>query len=198
MDIIFDIGKVLIDFDYEEYVERIVGRECADEVVAATLANPDWIELDRGVLMIEDVLQKFMAKAPKYEREIRLVFAHLGECPKVKESTVPMIRELKARGHRVFFLSNYFEFLMHSAPWVLEFTKLMDGGIFSCFEKLVKPDAAIYDLLCKRYGISKDNCVFIDDSMKNVQGARDYGIRAILYTGQDTVQLFSEIGINDK
>ena len=79
MDIIFDIGKVLIDFDYEEYVEHIVGRECADEVVAATLANPDWIELDRGVLMIEDVLQRFIAKAPQYECEIRLVFAHLGE-----------------------------------------------------------------------------------------------------------------------
>lgn len=195
MDIIFDIGKVLIDFDYEEYVERTVGKEKADIIVAATLGSPDWVELDRGVLMIEEVLQRFIANAPQYEHEIRQVFARLWDCPKLKDSTIPMIKELKARGHRVFFLSNYFEFLMHSAPWVLEFREYMDGGIFSCFEKVVKPDAAIYRLLCERYGIAKDNCVFIDDSPINIRGARDFGIRAVLYTGQDTVQLFKEIGI---
>ena len=84
---------------------------------------------------------------------------------------------------------------MHAAPDALRFTRLMDGGIFSCHEKLVKPDAAIYELLCERYGIDKSDAVFIDDSPKNVAGAEKAGIRAILYTGQTVGGLYREIGI---
>lgn len=195
MDIVFDIGKVLIDFDFEDFVRSIVSEDCADIVTKAMWGNPNWIELDRGVWSVEDVLQKFIAEAPGHEWEIRHVFSQIGKIPHTKDTTIPMIEELKRRGHRVFFLSNYFEFLIHAAPDALRFTRYMDGGIFSCNEKVVKPDAEIYSRLCERYGISKDNCVFIDDSPKNIKGANDFGIRGILYTGQTPQQLFEEIGV---
>lgn len=195
MDIIFDIGKVLIDFDFDAYVRSLIPEESVAAVVEATWHNPDWIELDRGVLSVEEVLHRFISKAPEHEWEIRRVFSKLGDIPQLKDTTIPMIQELKARGHRVFYLSNYFEFLMHAAPEALRFTRYMDGGIFSCFEKVVKPDAEIYRRLCERYDISKDDCVFIDDSPKNVKGAEDFGIRAILYTYQTPDELYREIGI---
>ena len=195
MDIIFDIGKVLIDFDFDEFVRTIVPADRADIVAKAMFGNPDWIELDRGVLPVEEVLQRFIACAPEYEWDIRKVFSKLGDIPRLRPDTIPMIQDLKSRGHRVFYLSNYFEFLMHAAPQVLRFTRLTDGGIFSCHEKKVKPDRAIYDLLCSRYGIDKDNAVFIDDSPKNIRGAENAGIRGILYTGQNREELYREIGI---
>ena len=195
MDIIFDIGKVLIDFDFEEFVRRYVDSDKADRVTKAMWGNPDWIELDRGVLPVEDVLQKFIAQAPDCEWEIRRVFSQLGNIPQLKDTTIPMIRELKKRGHRVFFLSNFFEFLLHAAPEALRFTRETDGGIFSCNEKIVKPDPAIYELICERYCIEKENAVFIDDSPKNVRGAENVGIRAILFTGQSTDELFEQIGV---
>lgn len=195
MDIIFDIGKVLIDFDFEKFVKRYVDADKADRVTKAMWGNPDWIELDRGVLSVEEVLQKFIAQAPDCEWEIRRVFSQLGNIPQLKSTTIPMIEELKKRGHRVFYLSNFFEFLLHAAPEALRFTRYTDGGIFSCHEKLVKPDPAIYELLCERYGISKENAVFIDDSPKNVKGAENVGIRAILFTGQTPEELFAQIGV---
>lgn len=195
MDIIFDIGKVLIDFDFEEFVARYVPADKVKKVTKAMWGNPDWIELDRGVLPVEEVLQRFIAEAPDCEWEIRRIFSQIGNIPQLRESTVPMIKELKRRGHRVFYLSNFFEFLMHAAPEVLRFTREMDGGIFSCHEKIVKPDPAIYELICERYGIQKENAVFIDDSPKNVRGAEDVGIRAILFTGQKPEELYKEIGI---
>ena len=144
MNIIFDIGKVLIDFNYEDFVHSLFDPEAAEAVIDATWHNPEWTELDRGVLSVEQVLQRFIAKAPEYEREIRIAFAKIGSCPKLKPTTVPMIKQLKAEGHKVFFLSNYFEYLIHAAPWALEFRQYMDGGVFSCFEHEVKPDAAIF------------------------------------------------------
>ncbi|MBR6874416.1 MAG: HAD family phosphatase [Ruminococcus sp.] len=193
MNVIFDIGKVLIDFDWEGYVASMFDPETAAAVVEATWGNPDWVELDRGVLTVEEVLRLFIAKAPQYDREIRLAFAKIGGCPKLRDMTIPMIKQLKAQGHRVYFLSNYFEFLIHSAPWVLEFREYMDGGIFSCYEHIVKPMPEIYELLCSRYSLDPADCVFIDDSPKNITGAENVGIRAILYTGQTPDELIAQI-----
>ena len=195
MDIIFDIGKVLIDFDFQEFVERYVDAEKSDRVTKAMWGNPDWVELDRGVLPVEEIMQRFITQAPDCEWEIRRVFSQLGNIPKLRPTTIPMIEELKKRGHRVFYLSNFFEFLLHAAPDALRFTRYTDGGIFSCHEKLVKPDPEIYELLCERYNISKDNCVFIDDSEKNIRGAENVGIRGILFTGQSPDELYEEIGV---
>ena len=77
------------------------------------------------------------------------MFALLGNIPKMKDSTVPMIQSLKAKGYGVYYLSNYFEYLMHTAPWALDFIRYTDGGIFSCHVKITKPDKRIYELLCR-------------------------------------------------
>ena len=193
MNIIFDIGKVLIDFDFEDHVGRLFDRETADAVIAATWHSPDWTELDRGVLSDEQVLRRFISNSPEHEREIREVFAKLGTIPKLRPTTIPMIKRLKAEGHRVYYLSNYFSYLMHTAPWVLEFTEYTDGGVFSCFEHVTKPAPEIYQILCDRYSLKKEDSVFIDDSLPNIKGSEAFGIRGIHYTGQTPEELHREI-----
>ena len=44
---------------------------------------------------------------------------------------------------------------------------------------MVKPDPAIYRLLLDRFGLSAQDCVFIDDSPRNVEGARAVGMHAV-------------------
>lgn len=193
MNVIFDIGKVLIDFDFEKLVYSIAGDK-AEKVIAATWGNPkDWNELDRGVLSDEEVLKLFIKKAPDCEDEIRDVFARMGECPKMREFTPVLINRLHEAGYKVYYLSNYFEYLMHTAPWALRFTRLMDGGMFSCRVNITKPDRRIYELLCGKYSLDPAECVFIDDSQKNVEGAENFGIKAIHYTGQSGDELFRQI-----
>jgi len=46
----------------------------------------------------------------------------------------------------------------------------------------VKPDPAIYRLLCTRYAVAPERCVFIDDSLRNVEGARGVGMHALHFT----------------
>ena len=194
MNVIFDIGKVLIDFDFEGFARRILGdEEVSQNVIDAMWNSGDWNELDRGVLSDEEVLGRFIAHAPRYEREIRLVFSKIAQCPRKRESTIPIIQTLKGLGHGVYFLSNYFYFLLHSAPEALDFTEYMDGGIFSCTVKITKPDKRIYQLLCERYGLLPSECVFIDDTLKNVAAARSLGMRGIHYTGQDKDTLLKQI-----
>jgi 2-haloacid dehalogenase len=59
----------------------------------------------------------------------------------------------------------------------------------SAHEKLVKPDARIYDVLLTRNGLAPARTVFIDDSPANVASAREVGMHAIHFTGADTLRL---------
>ena len=53
--------------------------------------------------------------------------------------------------------------------------------------KQLKPAAAIYRLLMDRNGLEARDCIFIDDSMANVEGARAVGMDAIHFTGAEAL-----------
>lgn len=53
--------------------------------------------------------------------------------------------------------------------------------------KQLKPAAAIYRLLMDRNGLEAKDCIFIDDSMANVEGARAVGMDAIHFTGAEAL-----------
>ena len=54
-----------------------------------------------------------------------------------------------------------------------------DGALISYEVKLVKPDRAIYEALCTRFGIVPENAVFLDDRPENTEAARAFGMQAI-------------------
>ncbi len=53
--------------------------------------------------------------------------------------------------------------------------------------KQLKPEPAIYRLLLDRNGLAAGDCVFIDDSIANVEGARAVGMDAIHFTGAEAL-----------
>ncbi len=93
-----------------------------------------------------------------------------------------LVRELKDSGYGVYLLSNagtrIHEQLDHMPAW-----ELMDGAVVSAEERMMKPDPAVYQLLCDRYGLEPAECLFVDDNADNCEGARVAGMRAVRYTG---------------
>ena len=69
------------------------------------------------------------------------------------------------------------------------FLDWFDGLVISGREGLVKPDAAIYRLLLERYGLRAEECLFIDDVERNIQGARAVGMQAVLFTNPEQLAL---------
>ena len=61
----------------------------------------------------------------------------------------------------------------------------MDGGIMSYTVHLAKPDPAIYQTLLGRYGLKAEECVFLDDTVRNVEAAQALGIAGIVVTSQE-------------
>ena len=180
-NVIFDIGRVMIEFNWEEFLCGLFDPETAKTVSDAMWGTAAWDELDRNVLPMEDVIKLFIANAPDYAPQIREAMRRLGDCAKMMLYAIGWVEELKAQGYRVFYLSNYFPYLMQERPDVLEFTKHMDGGVFSWQEKLIKPDPAIFRRFCEKFSLDPRECLFTDDRAENIDGAISVGMHAILF-----------------
>ncbi|MCR5417480.1 MAG: HAD family phosphatase [Lachnospiraceae bacterium] len=187
--VIFDIGNVLVDWDWMGYVNRLFDDPKAIEALnRGYWQNELWREMDRGAIDQETIHRELLKSAGEYKEEMQIAYDRLGECISRFDYAKPWIKELQGKGLKVLFLSNYSQYLIDKNPDALDFTKLCDGGIFSCHVKLIKPDLAIYDLICKRYDLDPKECLFIDDKLINVIAAREYGMQAIQFTGYEEIK----------
>ena len=46
-------------------------------------------------------------------------------------------------------------------------------------ERLVKPDPAIFETLLSRYDLQAQDCIFVDDSAKNIETASRIGMKTV-------------------
>lgn len=180
-NIIFDIGRVLIGFEWMDYIHKLFNEETGQRVTDALWKTKYWWELDRAVLSEEEILEMFYSVEPDLKEEIKEAFDRVGECMTRCDYAIPWIKDLKERGYRIYYLSNYSEHLMQANPDVLDFLPHMDGGVFSCYVNLIKPDPEIYLRLLEKYDLRADECVFIDDREDNVIAAGKLGMQAILF-----------------
>lgn len=181
-NIVFDIGNVLAEFCWEEFYRSFgFSEEVFQKVAKATAMNEDWNELDRGVMPVEAVVDLFVENDPSVEAEIRMALRDFSGILKRLDYAIPWIEDLKGRGYRVYYLSNFFDKVRRECMDTLDFMSHMDGGIMSYTVQLIKPDYLIYEELLKRYDLNPQECVFIDDREVNCQSARELGMTAIQF-----------------
>ena len=199
-NIIFDIGNVLMPFGYRPFFESFgYDEETVERLCKATAQSPDWNELDRGVLSYEEVLRRFIKNDPQLEKIIYKVFADLQGILGVYDYTESWIKQLKEAGYGVYYLSNFFQKADEDCKDLMGFLELMDGGILSYKDKLTKPYRRIYELLLERYGLNPEECVFLDDTGKNIDGARAVGIHGILFLDREqAVGELRKMGVKTK
>ncbi|MDE7257818.1 MAG: hypothetical protein K2N77_01060 [Lachnospiraceae bacterium] len=130
--IIFDIGNVLADFTWKEHFERFgYDAQMVERIAEATVKNPAWNEIDRGVMKEEDIIREFIAADPDIEEDIRKVLKNVETIVARNDYAIPWIQELKSKGYRTLYLSNFSEKAERECARALDFIPYMDGGILS-------------------------------------------------------------------
>lgn len=184
--VIFDIGRVLVGYDWDEfYLEMYHDEVMARRVKEAFFAGGVWDEMDRGVWSEEELLRGFIANDPEIEKEIRQAWGAFGGLVYQYDFSRDWISGLKERGYQVLYLSNWSYHLLDLCRDALDFTELMDGGVFSCHVKLIKPDEAIYRCIIDKYGLNPEECVFLDDRQENIEAAIRCGMKGIVAVDHD-------------
>lgn len=188
-NIVFDIGNVLVKFNWSDFMKSlgIVGDDF-ERLANATVRDPDWNEIDRGILSDDEVLQLFIENDPEMESVIRYFYRDFKGLLKKFDYTNEWIKDLKARGYRVYCLSNMSYKAVRECTDVFDFLELLDGFILSCDVKLIKPDSAIYHKLFEKYDLVPEDSVFIDDLFANVEAAKRTGMKGIVFEGVDRAE----------
>ena len=180
-NIIFDVGDVLLDYRWQQMLMDYgldeseayrVGRELFDD--------PDglWHEYDLGVKSQEEIIQEFEQKHPKDAEVIRWFISHGAYMHVARPAIWKLVHQLKEAGYHLYILSNYPEILFKKHTQYADFMDDMEGMVVSYMLHVGKPERIVYQTLCDRYGLNKEECLFFDDRAENVQGAIDFGMRA--------------------
>lgn len=183
--VIFDIGNVLAGFEWYNFYKSFGYDEAMVERLAqATSKSEDWKEYDRGCMSDQAIEELFVENDPEIEADIRRVVKDFHGLITRYEYAIDWVKELKGKGYQVLVLSNYSDKAFKECWNALDFLPYVDGGILSFKDKLIKPDPAIYHLILDRYHLKAQECVFIDDTQANVDGARAVGIHALRFENQ--------------
>lgn len=195
--IIFDIGNVLADFTWREHYESFgFDEKMIERLADATVRSPLWNEYDKGVMTYEELFQGFVDNDPEIEPQLREVFSDVSTMVVRNDYAIPWIHALQDKGYRCLYLSNFSERAHRECAAALDFIPHMDGGILSYQEKIIKPMPEIYQLLIDRYGLTPEECVFLDDTKRNLDAAEKFGIHTILFQNQaQAIEELKKLGV---
>lgn len=199
-NIIFDIGNVLAAFRWKEFLEdKGFDQDMVKRIAKASILSPFWQEFDRGEWDKDKLMEEFVRMDPEIEKELHTAYDNVTGIVSRLDYAIPWIMELKAAGFGVYYLSN-FSYKAHvDCADALDFIPCTDGGILSYQDRVVKPDPAIYRLLLSRYGLKARECVFLDDTLVNVEAARELGFYGIHFIDrQQAVKELESLGVVKK
>ena len=196
--IIFDIGNVLADFTWREHFAGF-GYDDAmiERLAAATVMSPQWNEYDRGLMSDQEIEDAFISNDPEIASDIHKVLTDVKTIVRRNDYAIPWIKELKSKGYRCLYLSNFSRKAETECAHALDFLPHMDGGILSYQDKVIKPMPEIYQLLIDRYDLKPEECVFMDDTLCNLEGAAKFGIHTIHFRTQaQAIEELRAMGVN--
>ena len=181
-NIVFDVGRVLVDFDWEGYLASFGFPKEEEEVIAREVfKDPLWNERDRGLLSEEEYVELFVSHAPQYADDIRAVMKDSYKTIRPRDYAKDWTGYLRSRGYHLYVLSNYADDPLQKTIQVMDFLQNMDGVIWSYQEKKIKPEKEFFEVLLSRYHLKPEETVFLDDREDNCEGARRVGIHAIVF-----------------
>lgn len=184
-NVVFDFGGVLFRWRPHVLIGRVLPQRAPDEAAARALAarvfGPIWGEFDRGAVPSDEMVVLIAQSAGLPVHEVQALVDGVPEELQPLPATVALLDKLHAHGHPLYFLSNMPEPFIHHVRHARAFFERFRSGVFSSDVKLIKPEAAIYQLADRQFGTDPAHTVFIDDMPANVMAARTHGWQAVRF-----------------
>ena len=181
-NIVFDMGGVLVDYTADNATWHYTDDpEIVREIHNVMFCSQEWMALDMGAMTDEQAIKRILPRLSSGKvREIALItFEHWHEYNNVARSGMDqIIRSLKARGQRVYILSNVSRRLTNTYKDVVPAPDLYDGAFFSGEVLALKPQPIIYQMFFERFQLEPADCFFIDDVQDNVDASIRCGMDA--------------------
>lgn len=147
---------------------------------------------DRGGRTWDDAVAELASQFP-HHRELISAYHEFWEDSIAGpiDETVRVVERLRANGYRLVGLTNWSAEKFRLTRARYDFFNLFDDIIVSGEVMTMKPEREIFELTLRRLGLRAEECLFIDDSLKNVEAAAAMGFQVIHF--QNPHQLEGEL-----
>jgi len=197
-NIIFDLGNVLISFKPAEYFEKNKYPEnIKNTILSDIFGSKEWMMLDSGEITTPEAIEAISKRSSLNIKEITHIFNLRTDLMFPLDTNVRLLPELKKRGFRLYFLSNFPGDIFEEIRSGYYFFKYFDGGLISAEVKSSKPDVGIYKIIMEKYSLVANECLFIDDIEKNVRTAESLGMKGIVTYGSLKISKEIEKALKD-
>lgn len=191
--IIFDYGNVLIEWNPRHVYRRYFPDD--PEGMEKFLSEVNFMEWnaqqDKGRTFAEGVAI-LSEQFPHHANLIRAYHEHwVDSIGEAFTGTVEILKRLKKAGYPLYGFSNWSAETFPSVRAKHSFFDLFDDMVISGAVGYVKPEPEIYQILLEKVGKPAHECLFIDDSLPNIQQANKIGFATIHF--QSPSQLEEEL-----
>jgi 2-haloacid dehalogenase len=188
--IIFDLGGVLIDWNPKYLYRKIFRTEEEVDWFLGNICTSEWNDQQDAGRSFEEATRELIQKHPEWEEAISAWYGRWQETIQGPISdTVVILKQIKkSEKYRLFALTNW---SAETFPWAysnFDFMKWFDGIVVSGQENTRKPFPEFYQILFDRHAIDPSRSLFIDDNIKNIEGAKAVGLNAIHFTNPSALE----------
>ena len=188
-NIIFDLGNVLIDFDYKKYLEEnFTDEETRTFLASKMFEDSKWKEFDLGLKTNNEIANMFINENPRYKDEILKVTKDFPNIIEEFSYSKKYLQLLKSKGFKIYYLSNMGLEAYNKGVITSSFYPIADGEIMSYRIHSVKPEEKIYTSLLEKYSLNPSECLFFDDNLDNVDKAKEMGFEAVRVLGEFSIE----------
>ena len=170
--VIFDLGKVLVDFDFAIAARKIMARSLRppSPLQALNHFSPLICRFERGDITDREFFEEvrsatgYRGTFEEFAPEFSDIFTEIPEM-------IGLQARLRAAGIPTWILSNTNTLAEQQLRRHYPFFANFDGYVFSFAVGVMKPEAAIYEAAERATGRRGEELLFIDDRGENVEAA---------------------------
>ena len=182
--VVFDLGKVLLDWNPRYYYRQFFSTEGAMDAFLAEVLPPAWVaEMDAG----KPARVAIAERQRLFPEHARLIAGWKEGWHSMLRGAIPesveILAALRARRSRLYALTNFSTETFPVARERFDFLSWFEDAVVSGEHGVVKPDRRIFEIAIRRFRIDPPRSVFVDDLAENVAAARARGFHALHFTG---------------
>jgi FMN phosphatase YigB (HAD superfamily) len=180
--VVFDLGKVLVDFDYSIAARKVAARTTKSllNLISLLSSSSLIIQYESGLVTRQEFFEQ-VRDAIGFQGGLAEFGGYFADIFTEIPPMIALHAELRRRGFKTYIFSNTNDLAIEHIERNFPFFKNFDGYIYSCEVGAMKPDAKIYAAMEKLCGRSGAGIIYLDDRVENVRAGLARGWKAFVH-----------------
>jgi FMN phosphatase YigB (HAD superfamily) len=179
--VVFDLGKVLVDFDYSRAAKSLAAKSTAsaEEIKALIDHSPLLFRYETGLMSKQEFFDA-IAKATGFRGSLEEFGRSFGDIFDAMPEMIELHATLKKKGLSTYIFSNTNELAVAHIRKTFPFFGNFDDYILSYEHGAMKPTAKLYEVVERKTGREREKIIYIDDRAENIAAGAERGWQVIL------------------